>query len=91
MNTFHINIQYQRRPQHYQHNKDSIEITYNMKRFIVVEATKEKYEQELFEIETRIKHSVTVPFSTREWRCIMFDGIRIHLTNGEEKIIGSLM
>ena len=62
-----------------------------MRKFIVIESTKETYENEFFEIDTKIKQSVTVPFSTREWRCIMFDGIRVQLTNGEEEIIGSLM
>ena len=62
-----------------------------MKRFIVIQTTQEKYENQYFEIETHIKNHVTVPFSTREWRCVMFDGIRVQLISETDEIIGSLM
>jgi hypothetical protein len=62
-----------------------------MKTFIVTESTNEEYVREFFEIDTKIKQNVVLPFTDMEYRCVMFNGVEVQLTNGEEQIIGSLM
>ena len=60
------------------------------KRFIVTESSTETFLREVFEIETRIKKDVELPFTDDLYRCTMFTGIRIKLVNGEEYIIADL-
>lgn len=60
------------------------------KRFIVTESSNTSFIREVFEIETRIKKDVELPFTTDLYRCTMFTGIRIKLVSGEEYIIADL-
>lgn len=62
-----------------------------IKKFIVIESTETIYQDKIFEIETQIKQNVRIPFSEDEWRCVMFDGIRVQLKNEDNYIIGSLL
>lgn len=61
-----------------------------MKRFKVTQSTNPLYKDRMFEIETRIKNNVTVPFSNAPFRCIMFNGIDVQLVNEREEIRGTV-
>lgn len=43
-----------------------------------------------FKCYTQIKKMVVVPYNDDEFRCIMFDGLKIHLKNENNYIIGRL-
>lgn len=55
-----------------------------------MDSSNQEFIREVFEIETRIKKDVVLPFTSDLYRCIMFTGIQIKLTNGEDYIIGYL-
>lgn len=62
-----------------------------IKQFIVVDSSTDEYKNKMFEINTQIKQTVLLPFSSKNWRCVMFDGVYVRLTNENDHIIGSLM
>ena len=62
-----------------------------MRRFIVIETNDERFEHRHFEIETQIKQTVSLPFTSKEYRCVMFDGVKVKLIREEKFIIGSVM
>ena len=62
-----------------------------MKKFIVIETNDNRFDNQLFEIETQIRQTVSLPFTSKEYRCVMFDGVKVKLVNEEKFIIGSVM
>ena len=62
-----------------------------MRRFIVIETNDERFEHRHFEIETQIKQTVSLPFTSKVYRCVMFDGVKVKLIREEKFIIGSVM
>ena len=58
-----------------------------MKRFIVTESSNEDFLSERFNIYTTIKTNVSLPFTSDEYRCVMFDGMTVKLTKGNEFIL----
>jgi len=61
-----------------------------IKKFTVVETNVLEFSKESFEIKTQIKQNVALPFTIDEYRCIMFDGTRVHLIKNDNYIIGIL-
>lgn len=60
-------------------------------KFIVIESNQDSFKNEIFEIKFILKTNIKLPFTKYEYRCIMFDGIKLKLINGDNYIIGSLM
>lgn len=62
-----------------------------MRKFIVIETNDERFDRQHFEIPTEIRQQVSLPFTSKEYRCVMFDGVRVKLIRNEKYIIGSVM
>ena len=61
-----------------------------MKRFKVIESSNDTFLGKFFNTETRIKKPVILPFTIDNYRCSMFDGLRVRLVYEEDYIIGIL-
>ena len=61
------------------------------RKFIVIETDDDRFDHQYFEIATNIKKNVVLPFTSKEYRCVMFDGIKVKLINEKNYIIGSVM
>jgi len=59
-----------------------------MRKFKVIESNTTNFKNLFFEIQTQIKQNVILPFTEDEYRCIMFDGIRVHLKKDDNYIVG---
>lgn len=59
-----------------------------MKKFRVIETNVSEFINEEFEINTEISQHVTLAFTNDNYRCVMFDGIRVRLINEHTYIIG---
>jgi len=58
-----------------------------IRKFIVSEASNVEFVNQLFEANSAIKKNVKLPFTEDEYRCTMFDGVKMKLINNEEFII----
>jgi hypothetical protein len=58
-----------------------------IRKFIVSESSNSDYLNELFEAEFRLKKNIPLPFTEDEYRCTMFDGVKMKLVKDEEYII----
>lgn len=61
-----------------------------MKKFKVIETNIPEYNKQEFNCETRIRQQVELPFSETTYRCVMFNGLKIHLVKDDYYIIGQL-
>jgi hypothetical protein len=60
-----------------------------MKKFIVTETSSPEFKMMQFEAETQIKKNVILPFTPHQYRCVMFDGIKIKLESYKGYIVGT--
>lgn len=61
-----------------------------MKNFVVKNSSDSRFKNKLFTVNTQIMKPVKLPFTSEEYRCVMFDGIHIQLTNGNKEILGRI-
>ena len=65
-----------------------------MKKFRVIKSSNEEYLNKEFNIKTAIRENVTLPFTTKSYRCCMLDGIYVKLVMNrkeDNKIKGILI